>query len=70
MATLIGAAVWAFAFFPPWPRSTGADPPHSVLYLFFLGNMACLITLLFSLIAAVNVATMRHQERSARRSRS
>jgi len=41
-----------------------------VIYVFLLGNLACLIALLFSLIAAVDVAALRHQQRSARRSRS
>jgi DUF1707 SHOCT-like domain len=53
VATAFCAGVWAFVFLAPWPRNSEGDPPHPLIYLFFLTNLAYLFAVLIGLLSMV-----------------
>ena len=50
VATAVCAGVWGFVLLMPWPKNSENDPPHPVIYLFFLTNFAYLCALLFGVL--------------------
>jgi hypothetical protein len=53
VATAFCAGVWAFVFLAPWPRNSEGNPPHPLIYLFFLTNLAYLFAVLIGLLSMV-----------------
>ena len=65
VATALCASVWAGTFYLPWPTNSEGDPPHAVIFVFFVSNLIYIFALF---IGVVNVVALRLEKRSAKRS--
>ena len=64
VATVLCVGVWAGTFYLPWPTNSEGDPPHAVIFVFFVSN---LIYLFLLFVGFVNVVALRLEQRSAKR---
>jgi hypothetical protein len=65
VATALCAGVWAGTFYLPWPTNSEGDPPHPVVFVFFVSNLIY-IFLLF--VGVMNLVALRLEKRAAKRS--
>ncbi len=53
VATALCGGVWVFVLLLPWPRNSEGDPPHPLINLFLLANIAYLFAVAFGVLGMV-----------------